>query len=127
MNQIPNDIFITLLNILPITGKRNLFRCNKKMYQLHSLMGKYEKEFNDMINNEKYLGQNITLLELEKYTLEIVYDGFINLMPKKYFIENNKILYDFPELYFNCAKRNLFDMSKILIEYNKKYGMKITN
>ena len=106
MEMLPKEIILLILEELPITGKRNLIRCNKELNKLRNFMNEYEKIFNEMINEINYLGSKVKLEGLEKYTLEIVYDGYSKLMLPKYIIKKNKILYEHKRLYFNSASRN---------------------
>ena len=45
MEEVPHDIIKIILEILPITGKRNLIRCNKNFNKLNKTMEKYENVF----------------------------------------------------------------------------------
>ena len=127
METLPKEIILLILEELPITGKRNLIRCNKELNKLRNFMNECEKIFNEMINEINYLGSKVKLEGLEKYTLEIVYDGYSKLMLPRYIIKKNKILYEHKRLYFNSASRNLIGILEILINCNKKYKIEITN
>jgi hypothetical protein len=124
MDLLPKEIIMVILEELPITGKRNLIRCNKELNKFS--IEKYENQFMKMINDENYLGTKIKQLDsLGKYTLEILYDGYANLLPKIYIIKENKILNKYEEIYFNIAKKNFRELLEILIRHNRKYGPNI--
>jgi hypothetical protein len=123
MEQLPKEIILIILNYLPITGKRNLIRCNKQFNNhLWYLMEKYESEFMKIINENNYLGTKIYKQcdGFEKYTLEIVYDGYENLLLDRYIIPENAILYEYGKIYFNSAAKNYQGILKILMRCNKK-------
>jgi hypothetical protein len=121
MNLLPEIIKI-IFSFLPISDKRNFLRTCKTYHQLHILMKKYENEFRKMINEIDYLGTKIKTLEgIEKYTLEIIYDGYANLLPKRYIIKENKILYEYGRIYYNSAVKNFKAIIEILLRCNKRY------
>jgi hypothetical protein len=130
MNPLPNDITKVILDILPITGKRSLIRCNKYFNKFYYLMERYENDFYSMIyktNNffchmiplSKYYDLScLNLMKSEKYLLEIIWDGSHKLMLDNYLIRAKRILDKYPGIYFHIGNNGLFNMIKLLITNN---------
>src|SRR5947208_2131899 len=126
MERLPNELIMIILEQLPITGKRNLIRCTNNFNKLYYLMADYERIFIKMINESNYLKKKIrNLSDLEKYTLEAIYDGYANLILKRYVGPFNMMLYKYKELYFQCAIKKRMPILKILIKCNQKHRRQI--
>ena len=84
LETLPKDIIDILFTILPITSKRNFIRCNHELYTKTDLMLVYENDCIIQINKfyKYYLPKNIT--KLERYTLEMMYDGCDQMIPTNY-------------------------------------------
>ncbi len=122
MNFIPDDLIPLIFTyITKITDKRQFLRVCKRYNNLTK---------NIMCNFEKY---NITnkfgkynVYCVEKFTLELCYDSYFNMIPISYIISNNKILIK------TLVKFNNIELLQIAINnghnmdgicyYSAKYG-----
>ena len=123
MDILPTDIILILLDVLPMCDKRNLIRCTVQFNKLTFLMQQYQSKF---LKSMAFVW-NISLTSLEKYTLEYVYDGYVNIMPKHYINNHNKILYAYSDIYYHAGKENHTELIKLLVNHNKKYIQEIIN
>lgn len=123
------ELFCTVWKYCPITAKRNLLTVNKTVNGYSIIMVSAELEFQEMINKKKFLDKlrytNFDNL-LFKYTIEILYDGYSNLLPKKYITPKNHILYHYENIYYKLAKRgNLSMLKRILACVKNKSTIKL--
>ncbi len=93
MNLLPDELFdLICCNLKHITDIRNLSRVCKK-YNL-----KCEQKIIDMELYYKKKYHNLDFVNrfeeycVEKFTIEIVLDGYCNLLPSKYYNKNNEIM-----------------------------------
>ena len=126
MNFLPREIHLIIIQHLPIPDVRKIIRCNRLFNSFKDKIQQYQDEFIEMINDTKYLGEKIiTLNNFEKYTLECAYYGYANMILPNYIRPDNKILYNYPRLYFNSAKRKFKKLIKILFHCNKSCKINI--
>ena len=140
------DIFLIIIDFLPIHDIRNFLRCNKKLnlfrfnknilsiIDINSL--NWEKKLNSKLpesNADQFIHffnihdivHRIYPCQMKKYALEIVCYGYIHLLPKKYELINN-ILFSYRFIYLNAGYNNFFDLTKFLIKfYNSKFSYTI--
>lgn len=113
MEYLPSELLNEIFMLLPMPDKRNFIRCNKWCNELcyRFDIKKYEKQFIDNIVGKQILSGPIT--DLEKYTAEIMYYGYDNLLLDRYIRGSNR-LYRCPSIYFHCARENHHNMIKKL-------------
>ncbi len=122
MDFIPNDLIpLIFYNIKKITDKRQFLRvCKRHNILTKSLMCEFERDF--IINRFKKFNVNC----VEKFTLELCYDSYFNMIPMSYINSNNKVLIK-ALVKFNClellkiANNNNCNMDGICY-YSSKYG-----
>ena len=123
--DIVNDVCVIIFNNLPITDKRNFIRtCKKYFGQLSDLTRRAINEFHDMICEIGYVHQHAergTLSSLCDYTIELLYDGYGHLIPSKYIIKENDVLYFFKNIYLCSAVKAHLSVMKVLMNCNKKF------
>ena len=117
LETLPKDIIDILFTILPITAKRNFIRCNRELNMKTDLMLIYENVF--MIKIQKFYKEYLptNLKKLDKYTLEIIYDGCEKLIPNRYVCKQNGLCNSSPFMYFYCAKSDNIPLLKKLLNY----------
>jgi hypothetical protein len=82
--NLSNDIFRVIFGNLPITDKRNLLRTCQEYAQQSELMEQATTEFFEMIDTTKYvIDYGTDLTTLCKFTIELVFDRYAHLIPKK--------------------------------------------
>ena len=121
------DILRIIFEYCPITDKRNLTRICKSCYKLSILMSNVEKEFQEMINSTKYLDKmKFTNFDnpLYKYTIELVYDGYTDLVPDRYVIPENRIMHYYHNIYYQTAKNGNLDMLKLMLQIKNPPNLK---
>ena len=119
MESIPHELIMEIFKIIHMPDKRNFTRCNKYLNKIS--MTKDEENFTNMLNDTIFgNGPKATFTNLARYTLEIIYYGYINLLPARYLNVTNVILYKCSKIFFHCSKKNYFETVKVMIELNKK-------
>jgi len=108
-----------LFDILSISDKRTLICTCKDMYVFSMFMPDIEKKFQTVIKEKKYLGHRRFYgfyNPLYKYTIELLFDGY--MMPDRYIISRNKILYAYPKIYRDLIKRGNLPLIKKMLKIN---------
>ena len=123
---LPKDIIDTLFTILPITAKRNFIRCNQELNLKTDLMLIYENKFMRKIRKKYKEYLPIRLTKLDRYTLEIIYDGCEKMIPNRYICRQNRLCNKTAFMHFYCAKSDNIKLLKILLNHNPIYGKYIT-
>ena len=115
-----------LFIMLPISDKRNLIRCNKELNIKKNLMSNYENEFMAKIKKtyQYYLPTEIRLVE--KYTIEILYDGYEHLIPKTYICKQNKLCNETGFMYFYCSVMKNLELLKNLLHFNFRHSIYVS-
>src|SRR5438045_743190 len=133
MLDIVPDIINHIFYSLPITDKRNFIRTCKTFYNLSRFMAQIEKEFQKMINDTKFFfSMNFTGFynPLYKYTIELIYDNYYHLIPNKYIISENRIMYQYKKIYYriglngNLRMIKLFNQKNRISDMNSSYVIK---
>ena len=131
--NLPIDIILIIIKLLPIPDIRNLIRCDKKLNLLRfknilSIINinslNWKNKLNFELTNSKYykfLAPNsfktIDLQDfspIEKYTVEVICYGYIHLLPDKYILNNSVCLY--AQIRLIAGYNNFLDFIKF---YNK--------
>ncbi len=126
MYTLPNDMILNIFNFIKlITDKRQFIKtCNRFNTTIKHVMKQSEDEFIEMhIDNINDYGIKMVLPEdciytefktnnycVEKFTLELCYDSYFNLIPKSYLNAKNKILMD------ALAVHGQLDLLKIAVD-----------
>lgn len=110
--EIPYDQILIIFQLLPMVDKRNLYRTQKRFTNLP--IKDAEDEFENSINEKKYFSNR-----LNRYTYEHIYSGYAKLIPERYLIRTNFILYRSSKIYYNSAKQGYLDNLTLLIRCNK--------
>jgi hypothetical protein len=100
--DLPNDLIRIIFNQLQITDKRNLTRTCKGTLKLSDSLERAIADFHKMIRETHYVTTEID--PLGNFTIELLFDGYVHLIPKRYIIKNNEIICNH-EVIFNSARR----------------------
>ena len=122
-----NDIIRVIFGALPITDKRKFTRtCREYVAVLPVLMEQAAKNFYKMIRQTNYVSQcKINMKTLCKFTIELLFDGYAHLIPERYIIETNEMLYNYENIYFNSGRRKQVGVIELLMKCNKNYSKEI--
>ena len=95
--NISNDIVLVIFSNLPITDKRNLTRtCKRSHKPIRPPTACHQRISQNDSRNRIYLPlQNNILDSLCKFTIELLFDGYAHLIPKRYIIKQNDMLYKY--------------------------------
>lgn len=96
MDTLPADLITDIFVLLPISDKRNFTRCTKFLNTID--IAPYEKKFVNAMNSSI----RINMTDLEKYTLELIFNDYNHLIPDRYFCYENKIN-NHPLIHFYCG------------------------
>ena len=125
--KIPYDTILIIFHHLPITDKRNLMRTCKDCINLSDLIKRAAKEFYKTLCRTAYVArEKISSCSLYGYTVELLFDEYVHLIPNRYITNKNDALYEDPNIYFNSAARCQISILKLLVECNKNLSTFIT-
>lgn len=114
------DIYKYLFGMLPISDKRLFLRTCIAANKLSIYMPNVESLFQKMIIEQNFIGNLAGLyFPLFKYTVELLYDNHI--IPNKYVIPENEILFEYDDIYAKLAERGNFSLIKKLSKMDKDY------
>ena len=116
------DIMQIIFLLCPITDKRNFIRTCKTYSKLSALMPEIERNFQNMINDTKYLffmKYSGFYNPLYKYTIELIYDGYANLIPEHYIVPENRVMYQYKKIYYRAALNGDLSMIRLLLRLGK--------
>jgi hypothetical protein len=124
-NYLPQDIIRFIFGLCSITDKRNFIRTCKNFNKLFELMPIIEKEFQYMIRTNFIANPMFIDFEesINKYSMELIYDGYVNLFPERYIFFDNYVIYRYHEIYYNLALRGNFDMILLLFQSTINYSI----
>ena len=125
--NIPYDIVRVVFSDLPITDKRNLTRTCREHQTLIDMLRLAVEDFHDQIRKTGYAGlKKVSLSQLCKFTIELLFDGYAHLIPKRYIIEGNEVFYgQYGLIYFNSARRGKWTIVELLIGCKSDFSMAI--
>ena len=148
--NLPIDIILLIIQLLPIADIRNLLRCDKNFNLLSSnkfiaplidvdsfdwentlncelLKSYFKHHIIDHVYTFNYIGRR-TLSIMEKYTFEIFCFGYIHLFPNRYIHKNNIISNQVcrGRIYFNAAYNNFMNLIKFMTDFKKLYYFPVT-
>src|SRR5258706_3747479 len=123
--NLPQDMIIMIFGILSITGKRYLLQITTLFNTiLRGHIVVEERKFINMINDTHFVSNNkLTFNRLHQYTLEFLYDGYIDIMPKKYIIKKNDMLFKYKDVYQNVSKNGNLTNVELLLSINREMDM----
>lgn len=90
MDLLPNELIINIFELIPkITDKRQILRVCKRY---NMITKKSFATYEDNYKIENF--DKISNYCMEKFTLELCYDNYFELIPKQYLVPTNKIIMD---------------------------------
>lgn len=106
MTTLHRDIYRHIFDLLPISDKRSFLRTCHDIAELSELMPEIVSRFQKTLTKSKSFKSGLFsgfYFPLYKFTVELIHDG--HRVPDKYFVDENIILYKYPNIYQKIAAR----------------------
>ena len=106
-NMLNDDICKIIFDILPISDRRSFIRICASVQNLSIYMVDAEIEFQKLIKKTIFWKEIYSgfYYPLYKYTIELLYDDYIHLIPDRYIIADNRILYQYRKIYKRLGQK----------------------